>query len=127
MNPSALVDTSVWIDYFRRPDSNEGDELDALLKRRAVSTCGVVMAEILQGSLNENEFEVFRERLKGLHYLETDDAAYVEAGRLSFALRKRGRTIPLTDALIAVLAIRYGQSLWTRDAHFRNIPGLKLK
>jgi hypothetical protein len=122
-----LVDTSIWIDFFRHPDAESGAEMVRLLKLGHVSTCGVIVAEILQGAANENELKELGENLKGLSFLDADESAYVEAGRLSYNLRKRGRTVPLTDALIANLAIRYQQTLWTKDAHFRGIPGLELK
>lgn len=127
MNPSVLVDTSIWIDAFRHPNSEGVEELKRLIKQRQVSVCGVVVAELLQGSVNADEFQQLEENLKGLPFLEADANVFRETGRLSFQLRKRGRTIPLTDALIACLAIRHRQVLWTRDVHFKGIPGLELK
>jgi len=98
-----------------------------LLDNESLSTCGIVMGEILQGALDENEYQELSENLSGLIFLEANVSVYHGAGRLSYELRKKGRSIPLTDAIIATLAIRHGQTLWTRDAHFRGIPGLKLK
>jgi hypothetical protein len=124
---NVLVDTSIWIDFFRHPDAESGAEIVRLLKLGHVSTCGVIVAEILQGAANEDELEDLQENLKGLSFLDMDESTYIEAGRLSYNLRKKGRTMPLTDSLIANLAIRHKQILWTKDSHFRGIPGLELK
>ena len=127
MRQNVLVDTSIWIDFFRHPHAEFGEELVRLLKHGHVSTCGIIVAEILQGAANEDELEELEENLKGISFLDMNESTYIEAGRLSYNLRKKGRTIPLTDALIANLALKNQQTLWTKDAHFHGIPGLELK
>jgi predicted nucleic acid-binding protein len=64
---------------------------------------------------------------EGAWFLEMDKTICRKAGRLSYSLRKKGRSIPLTDALIASLALKHQLKLWTKDAHFKGIPGLELK
>jgi hypothetical protein len=117
----------VWVDYLRKPSESLRGEINGYIDDERLSTCGVVIAELLQGALNEDDFSELTNNLRGLHCLEADPSIYIEAGRLSYELIKKGRTIPLTDVLIAVLAIRHGQTLWTRDVHFKNIPSLRLK
>jgi len=45
-------------------------------------------------------------------------------------IRKNGFSIPVTDALIAYLGIKYDVPVWTKDKHFKMIqavyPELKL-
>jgi predicted nucleic acid-binding protein len=52
------------------------------------------------------------------------EALWVKAGQLSAALRKTGKTIPLSDILIATLAIEHSLAVMTVDEHFRLIPGV---
>jgi tRNA(fMet)-specific endonuclease VapC len=39
-------------------------------------------------------------------------------------LRAQGTPIPTDDVWIAALAMQHGLPLYTRDAHFRAVPGL---
>jgi predicted nucleic acid-binding protein len=47
-------------------------------------------------------------------------------GDLSAQLLRKGVTLPLSDLLIAVLAIEYGCRLYSLDTHFKKIPGVTL-
>ena len=40
------------------------------------------------------------------------------------ALRARGKPIPTNDLWIAAIALEHGLVLYTRDAHFAQVPGL---
>ena len=124
MAAEILVDTSVWIDYFRKPESETGEKIIKHLKRGSISTCGVVVFEVLQGASDPAEYSFLEENLKGLQFLEADSGAFFEAGRISYDLRKQGITLPLSDILIASLALSNHQVLWTKDHHFRKIKGL---
>jgi len=44
-----LVDSSVWIDYFRGAPTAEANRLDELLGREPPATGDVVLTEVLQG------------------------------------------------------------------------------
>jgi predicted nucleic acid-binding protein len=124
MAAEVLVDTSVWIDYFRKPDSETGEKVLKHLKRGSLSTCGVVVFEVLQGAADLEEFNFLEENLKGLHFLEANEKVFLEAGRVSYDLRKHGITLPLSDILIATLAVSNHQTIWTKDQHFKKMKGL---
>jgi len=51
---------------------------------------------------------------------------WVEAGRISFMLRRKGIIIPTTDLIIAALALENNCMVLTLDSHFRQIPGIEL-
>jgi tRNA(fMet)-specific endonuclease VapC len=42
-------------------------------------------------------------------------------------LKRHGTPIPTNDIWIAAVALQHGFSLFTRDEHFSNIPGLLLR
>ncbi|MBI4216080.1 MAG: PIN domain-containing protein [Chloroflexi bacterium] len=121
-----LIDTSVWIQAFRYDDSAERREVDSLLARREAVLAGAVLAEVLQGARNQQEFQRLRDRLTALPYLEETQETWVRAGRLSYQLRGRGVTVGLVDLLIAALAAEHGCAVYTRDEHLPSIPGLAL-
>jgi len=47
---------------------------------------------------------------------------WLTTGKLLHHLRSKGLTIPLTDALIAVVAKRHNMSVLTLDKHFQHLP-----
>ena len=124
MPAEILIDTSVWIDYFRKPDGETGEKVLNHLKKASLSTCGVIVFEVLQGSADAGEFTFLEENLKGLHFLEANEETFFEAGKVSYDLRKHGVTLPLSDILIATLARSNHQTIWTKDQHFKKIKGL---
>ena len=124
-----LVDTNVWIDFFRgERASTEGqqvaDVLDTLLVHDGVLTCGIVETELYQG-VRDDERVILEAQLDALDFLETTREDYRAAGNVLKALRKRGITIPTPDALIASLCLRYDLTLLERDGHFAEIESLK--
>ena len=44
-----LVDSSVWIDYFRGVATPQADKLDSLLGAEPIATGDLILTEVLQG------------------------------------------------------------------------------
>jgi predicted nucleic acid-binding protein len=119
-----LPDTCAWIDYFR-PGGNElGPLVEQAIASESVYACGPVLYELIQGARSEKEQTSLTSALGALPYLEMTEALWIKAGQLSAALRKTGKTIPLSDILIATLAVEHGLAVMTVDENFRMIPGL---
>ncbi len=115
-----LVDSSVWIDYFRGVATPQADRLDALLGVEALATGDVVMAEVLQGFVSERDFLDALRLLTSLSVIDIagQDIA-VQAARNYRALRARGVTVRKTiDTLIATRCIESGYSLLYSDRDF---------
>ena len=52
-----LVDTSVWIDFFRADDLPHVQKLETLIEQgERIALCGVILTEILQGIRDESAF-----------------------------------------------------------------------
>ncbi len=126
MDTKIIADTCVWIEFFRNPDSELTLHLKEQIKERKVVMVGMVLAEILQGIRSKKEARRVKESLKRLPYLEVTRDAWEKAGELSSDLRRRGITIPLSDMIVASLAIAEGCEVLTVDPHFQHVPGLKL-
>jgi len=115
-----LVDTSVWIDFFRGVPSRENALLKNCLNRREhIFIAGVIVQEILQGIKNNSQHRSVKEFLFLFPRVEAQFADFVEAADIHRDLRKRGMTIhsPI-DCQIAVLAIRNRLSLLHKDKDF---------
>ena len=121
-----IADTSVWIPFFNRPDSHEKAALDLLIDADDVVLVGVVLAELLQGCRTPSEREILSEALSALPYFEVTSSTWIRTGDLSGQLLRKGVTLPLSDLLIAALALEHGCRVYSLDAHFKKIPGVSL-
>lgn len=118
-----LIDTSAWIDYLRLGEGPLSESLERLIEEDRAALCGIAIAEIRQG-LRTNEEHGVLELFEMLPYLETAREDFEQAGELLVGVRRRGVTIPVTDALIATLAIRHGIPLLENDKHFGAVKRL---
>jgi len=119
-----LVDTSAWVDHINAHDSPEALALGELLAGDAdICTCGVIVAEVLQGLRNPSSYARVRDGLADLTFLDpTGVELYVRAAEIFRALRKRGRTVRSTiDCLIVAIAEANRCLLLHRDADLRVI------
>jgi predicted nucleic acid-binding protein len=121
-----IADTSVWIPFFNRPDSPEKIALDMLIDADEVALVGVVLAELLQGCRTQSERTTLSEALLALRYFEVTQTIWSRTGDLSAQLLRKGVTLPLSDLLIAALAIEHDCLVYSLDAHFKKIPGVHL-
>jgi len=115
-----LVDSSVWIDFFRGTESPQADRLDSLLGREPLLIGDLILAEVLQGFTGERDFNHAHRLLGSLDLIEIGgrDIA-VQAARNFRTLRGLGVTIRKTiDTLIATRCIEDGLSLLHCDRDF---------
>jgi hypothetical protein len=113
-----LVDTSVWIEAFRkRPRIS----LQAALDLEEVVICLPVLQEVLQGFGDERAFRVAREAMLALPIVESPLGVEVfeEAVALYRSARRSGFTVRSgVDCLIAACALRHGLMVLHHDRDF---------
>ena len=123
-NSSIIPDTCAWIDFFRGVQTPLAAAVEQAIITGSVVTCGVILYELTQGIKNSQEETTLVTAFNAVPFLDTLRQHWIEAGRLSAALRAKGHTLPLSDMLIAVLAKERGATVLTVDKHFSTIPGL---
>ena len=115
-----LVDSSVWIDYFRAADTPQVAMLDSLLGRSPLAVGDLIAAEVLQGVRDEREFKWVKKTFDAFDHV--DLAGYelaVKASGNYRTLRARGITIRKTiDTIIATRCIEDGLTLLHADRDF---------
>ena len=115
-----LIDSSVWIDYFRGNSTPKTERLDALLIEGPVAVADLVLAEVLQGCVQEKEFRrqlALMGRFPMIEVAGLDIA--IQAARNYRFLRAKGITIRKTiDTLIATRCIMDGHTLLYSDRDF---------
>lgn len=122
--PGVLIDSSVWIDYYRpRGPKALQDRVREALTRDVVVTTGIIVVEVLQGARTEESYAVLWDDFSGLRWLEPSPEAIETAARLGFELQRRGTPVPATDLVIASVAMAHECRIWHRDAHFARIAG----
>ncbi len=115
-----LVDSSVWIDYFRGIPTPQTDRLDALLPTELLLMGDLILAEVLQGFSSERDFNQAKALLMALPIstLAGADIA-LQAARNFRQLRALGVTVRKTiDTVIATHCIENGISLLYSDRDF---------
>jgi predicted nucleic acid-binding protein len=115
-----LVDSSVWIDYFRGVSTPASDRLDVLLDTEPLYIGDLILAEVLQGFVAERDIERALQQLSELSVVDIGGGAVaVAAARNYRALRARGVTVRKTiDCLIATRCIIDGYALLYSDRDF---------
>lgn len=116
-----LLDTTAWIDFLRPGDHPLGNSVRSLVASDRAVICGAVVTELLRGVKGAGERKQLEHLLKRIPRLDTIEADWDAAGLLLRALREKGVTVPLTDALIATIAKRNGVAVLTADDHFRHL------
>jgi len=120
---AVLVDTSVWINFFKAKETKASLFLKNNLSSVIVATCPVILQEVLQGIVSDKDFTKINShfnsllRLVGNNYQLAHDAAV-----LYRELRRKGITVRKpNDCLIAVYAMHYNITLLEDDKDFRLI------
>lgn len=115
-----LVDSGVWVDFFRGVESFSTQRLAQLVQSHAVGVGDLMLVEVLQGFTSDREYAEAG-RLMALFPLVTivDGKLAVKAAENFRALRRRGITVRKTiDTLIATRCIVDGHQLLYSDRDF---------
>jgi predicted nucleic acid-binding protein len=113
-----LVDTSIWIEVFRRQNPLD---LESLVPFDEIVVCLPIVQEILQGIRDESSYRVARDALLSMPTLESpmDEGVFLEAAQLFRSARRAGFTVRSSvDCLIAACALRHDIPVLHNDRDF---------
>ena len=116
-----VVDTSVWIEFFKGTGSSFDQHLAELIRVDApIALTEVVYCEVLQGIRDDSVHARVREILQAFPVLVLDGLRSADrAVALYRACRRRGFTIRSTvDCLIAAVCLDAGAELFHHDRDF---------
>jgi hypothetical protein len=115
-----LVDSSVWIDYFRGYATPQTEALDALLGVEPIATGDLVLTEVLQGFVTDRDFNQARKLMTSLVIVElAGQEIAIQAAKNFRLLQARGITVRKTiDTVIATHCIESGLPLLYSDRDF---------
>lgn len=123
-----LVDTSVWIDYFRDIKNKSTTKFAHILdKNLPFGLTGVIYQEILQGAVSEKDFKQLKNYLTTQRFFHPHDeiVTYECAAKLFYLCRRKGVTIRSTiDCLIAQIAIEHNLIILHNDQDYERIQSI---
>jgi predicted nucleic acid-binding protein len=124
-----LVDSSVWIEAFRRKGRLDVKlAIEGLLDAYEAQWCSPVRLEVLGGARAEEQGRLGR-HFSVIPYRSCAEADWDRAVALAWKLRDRGLTVPWLDVIIAALALHDNIRLYALDTHISQIAeitGLRL-
>lgn len=120
---SVLIDTSIWIQFFRGTDEKQAQLVQKLILSNEVCICPPILQEILQGVGDAKNFEILADQLMSLDFLNADSKVMaIHAAKIYVSLRKRGVTIRKSmDCLIAAYALAFDVPFHHSDKDFDQI------
>lgn len=116
-----LVDTSVWVRFFRSAQNREAVHLDGLLQAQGVKTCAPIRAEVLSGARTERERIRLRELFRAVPCLDLPGDIWELIEEARFTLARKGIQATLIDLMIASVSEQGAAPLWTLDEDFSHI------
>ncbi len=121
MKDKILVDTSVWIDFFRNQNTAISSSLKELLRQEKTAVTGIIVTELYRGAKGKKELSFLESFLEVIHHIKMDEEIYHKAGRMGYRLSRQGIHIGTVDLVIAQTALEHGTTLYSLDSHFTKI------
>ena len=109
-----LIDTSVWIEYFRGNSEYFG-EVQSMLDLGMITTVEPVFAELLYGARGKKDNLMLNSYWKVLPKIDFGANSLLEAADFANKRNFQQLGIGLMDALIIYSTISGGHLLWTLD------------
>ena len=123
-----LVDSSVWIDFFRGQRSASGAALSQCLGDSSVEVgmADLVLFEVMRGFREGPVMRQAQALMRALPQVEIGGTAHaLKAAERYRQLRAQGRTVSSpVDVLLASYCITHGHTLLHRDADFESLKTL---
>jgi predicted nucleic acid-binding protein len=113
---NVLVDTSVWIDYFR--SGNKSGKLDTLIDENLVVTNDLILAELLPLLIirkESNVVKLLKSIKNNIMHLDWDEIIDYQV----FCLKSGTTGIGIPDLLIAQNSIQNNIPVYSIDKHFK--------
>lgn len=115
-----IVDTSVWIDFFRgHLRSYVHARLFEGIKLRVAAITDIIRHEILVGAKNKKQFKELRNLLSPLDCIRLADKELSQFDEFAWNLKKDGFKGKYTDAAIAFICFKNRYPLFTFDRYFK--------
>ncbi len=122
-----IVDTSVWIDFFRGKLSCETLEFLTIgIQDNLAIITDIIRHEILLGAKNKRHYRELSENISSLECFRIQDADCDEFDKFAWGLSQKGLLGKYTDASIAFLASKNHFPVLSFDKYFKKLSEKKI-
>jgi predicted nucleic acid-binding protein len=126
-----IVDSTVWVDYFRGVENSETIWLEQGIGREPIALIDLILCEVLQGIRSDSQFETVKAELSEFDVFDSGGVEMAMAASANYRqLKTKGYTVRKTiDCWIATFCLRGGHALLHRDKDFdpfESVFGLKI-
>lgn len=121
MSDKVLIDTSVWVEFFRGRNAGVVETVSVLLRTGRAAYTGIIALELLNGAKGPKDMDTLFDAFDAMQRIDEKDTTFFDAGRMGYELARKGFTANTVDLLIAGIAVENGLSLMTLDKHFEAI------
>jgi predicted nucleic acid-binding protein len=127
-----IIDSNIWIDFFKNIENKETKELSYLLKNKIeVGANSLIVIEVIQSLTDDKEYQQIKHILNTFKIYKISDDIVMNAGDIFRACQKgnkekniSGKTLKTTDCIIAAQCIKDNVSIFSRDQHFKMIADI---
>ncbi|MCL5986370.1 MAG: type II toxin-antitoxin system VapC family toxin [Actinobacteria bacterium] len=117
-----LVDSSGWLEYFT--DGKNAEFFAPVIENtEELITSTINLYEVYKKILIEKDGNTALQAaalMQQPRVIEITSSIAIQAAKISYELK-----IPMADSLIYATAIIYGATVWTQDADFKDLEGVK--
>lgn len=115
-----IVDTTVWVDYFRGIRNPETEWVDREADKKRMGLTDLILCEVLQGVRSEREFRLLQAELLEFEVFQAGGVDLAVAAASNFRrMREKGKTVrKMVDCLIATFCLVNEHILLHRDRDF---------
>lgn len=122
MNARVIVDTSVWIDFFRGQLSARDKEACLLLiESEEACLTEIIKHELLVGANSQKDYRFLTDCLSALTELAIDKELRDDFNHFGFKLKTSGCLGKYTDSSIAFLAQYHRLQIFSFDRYFEKL------
>ena len=121
MEDKVLIDTSVWIDFFRKRNDELIKHIRLLLESERAVYTGIVALELINGAKGQKELQTLNDAFGTMERIDERKDTHFNAGMLGYELVRKGHTLGVVDLLIAQIAMENDTGLLSTDEHFKVI------
>ncbi len=121
MSDKVLIDTSVWVEFFRKKGSIVSIKVKEYLRLNQACYTGPIMIELYQGAKTHKELQILDQLFQSIPYIEITHTHYYRAGLISQRAAREGKIFSTVDMILAILAHDEKVMLFSLDNHFKEI------
>ena len=118
-----VLDTSIWIEFFKARDPYY-EAVKKLIEEREAIALEIVFSELAQGCKNEREQKIISEYWKNLTKYSEENLLF-NAANLSYSKKLISKGVGLIDSVVIYAAYKFECKVWTLDQKILSVVDKK--